>query len=96
MIRLEELVKDRVPEARRSSPAPAARRWMGGQRAHRGQMQIQPGRRSRAGALERSDAFDLRRHLSGLPGVIVRANAAGGNGLMNRLFGGTTTPRLAL
>jgi HAE1 family hydrophobic/amphiphilic exporter-1 len=33
-------------------------------------------------------AFDLRRQLSGIPGVIVRANASGGNNQINRLMSG--------
>ena len=33
-------------------------------------------------------AMDLRRQLSGIPGVIVRANASGGNNQMNRLLSG--------
>jgi HAE1 family hydrophobic/amphiphilic exporter-1 len=33
-------------------------------------------------------AMDLRRQLSGIPGVIVRANAAGGNFQMSRFFSG--------
>jgi HAE1 family hydrophobic/amphiphilic exporter-1 len=47
-------------------------------------------------------AFDLRRQLSGIPGVIVRANASGGNNQMNRFlsggggFGGPGGGRLAL
>jgi hydrophobic/amphiphilic exporter-1 (mainly G- bacteria), HAE1 family len=33
-------------------------------------------------------AFDLRRQLSGIPGVIVRANASGGNNQLNRFLSG--------
>jgi HAE1 family hydrophobic/amphiphilic exporter-1 len=33
-------------------------------------------------------AFDLRRQLSGIPGVIVRANSGGGNNQINRLMAG--------
>jgi hydrophobic/amphiphilic exporter-1 (mainly G- bacteria), HAE1 family len=33
-------------------------------------------------------AMDLRRQLSGIPGVIVRANASGGNNQLNRLLSG--------
>jgi hydrophobic/amphiphilic exporter-1 (mainly G- bacteria), HAE1 family len=33
-------------------------------------------------------AFDLRRQLAGIPGVIVRANASGGNNQMNRFLSG--------
>ena len=33
-------------------------------------------------------AFDLRRQLSGIPGVIVRANSGGGNNQINRLMSG--------
>ena len=33
-------------------------------------------------------AFELRRQLSGIPGVIVRANASGGNNQINRLMSG--------
>ena len=33
-------------------------------------------------------AFELRRQLSGIPGVIVRANASGGNNQLNRLMSG--------
>jgi HAE1 family hydrophobic/amphiphilic exporter-1 len=41
-------------------------------------------------------AMDLRRTLSGIPGVIVRARPSGGNFQMNRILGGGGAGRLAL
>jgi HAE1 family hydrophobic/amphiphilic exporter-1 len=40
--------------------------------------------------------MDLRRRLSGIPGVIVRARPSGGNFQMNRILGGGGAGRLAL
>src|SRR5690606_31591 len=41
-------------------------------------------------------AQELRRSLSGIPGVQVRARASGGNWQLNRILGGSADARLAL
>ena len=95
MIRLEELVKDGVPEAETVITSAGGGGGWGGN-THRGQMQIRLVGRSERERSNDQIAQDLRRRLSGLPGVIIRARPAGGNGMLNRLFGGTANSRLAL
>ena len=94
MSRLEQIdPAARARSARPSSPAPdrRRRRW----RRHvrrRDEPRVASGS-TWCGKDERdrsSDqiAFDLRRQLSGIPGVIVRANSGGGNNQINRLMSG--------
>ncbi len=95
MIRLEELVKAGVPEVDTVITSAGGGGGWGGN-THRGQMQILLVGRSERERSNDEIAQDLRRRLSGLPGVIIRARPAGGNGMLNRLFGGTANSRLAL
>jgi HAE1 family hydrophobic/amphiphilic exporter-1 len=95
LIRLEQLIRDGVPEARTIiSSAGGGGGWGGN--THRGQVQILLTSRTERTRTNDQIAQDLRRRLSGLPGVIIRARPAGGNGMLNRLFGGNNNSRLAL
>ena len=90
MLRLEEMVKQNVPEAVNimTSGGGGGGGFGFGGNSNRGQINIRlvpRGERTRTNA---QIAQELRRQLTGLPGVIVRANAAGGNFDLNRMLGG--------
>jgi HAE1 family hydrophobic/amphiphilic exporter-1 len=63
---------------------------------HRGEINIRLTPRSERTRTNEEIAVDLRRQLSGMPGVIVRARPSGGNWQLNRLLGGGTDSRLSL
>ncbi len=89
MLRLEEMVKQNVPEAVNimTSGGGGNNGFGGGGNSNRGQINLRLVPRGERTRTNTEIAQELRRQLSGLPGVIVRANAAGGNDL-NRLIGG--------
>jgi HAE1 family hydrophobic/amphiphilic exporter-1 len=60
----------------------------GGGNVNRGQLQILLVPKDQRTRSSEQIAMDLRRQLSGIPGVIVRANASGGNNQMNRFLSG--------
>jgi HAE1 family hydrophobic/amphiphilic exporter-1 len=60
----------------------------GGGQTHRGQIRIILKPRTERTRTSDQIAQSLRRDLAGLPGVVVRANPAGGNFQINRLLGG--------
>ena len=99
MLRLEEMVREFVPEATTviTNGGGGGGGWGGGGNSNRGQINIKLVPRD--DRLRTSDqiAQELRRQLSGLPGVVVRANPAGGNFQLNFLLGGgDNDSRLAL
>ncbi len=76
-----------------STPAPAAaasagRAAGGGGGGNRGNIQLLLTPKDERTRSSEQIAMDLRRQLSGIPGVIVRANASGGNNQMNRFLSG--------
>jgi HAE1 family hydrophobic/amphiphilic exporter-1 len=95
LLRLEELVNERVPEKKNvivngggGGGNNGGNYNGGGGQTHRGQIRIIL--KPRAERTRTSDQISqaLRRELAGLPGVVVRANPAGGNFQINRLLGG--------
>lgn len=60
----------------------------GGASVNRGSLQLLLKTRAERTRSSEQIAVDLRRQLSGIPGVIVRANASGGNNQLNRLLSG--------
>jgi HAE1 family hydrophobic/amphiphilic exporter-1 len=99
MLRLEELVRQYVPEATTiiTSGGGFAGGFGGGGTTNRGQINIRLVPREERERTNDQIAQELRRQLSGLPGVIVRANPAGGNfQLFRMLGGGDGDARLAL
>jgi HAE1 family hydrophobic/amphiphilic exporter-1 len=60
----------------------------GGGSLHRGQFQLLLVPKDNRNRSSEQIAMDLRRQLSGIPGVIVRANASGGNNQLNRFLSG--------
>ena len=100
LLRLEEMVREHVPEAETimTSGGSGGGGFGGfGGGTHRGQINIRLTPRNERQRTSDQISQDLRRQLSGLPGVIVRANASGGNFQLNRLLsGGDGDSRLAL
>jgi hydrophobic/amphiphilic exporter-1 (mainly G- bacteria), HAE1 family len=98
MLRLEEMVRQNVPEATTVITSGGGfGGFGGGGNTNRGQINIRLVPRDDRERTSDQIAQELRRQLSGLPGVIVRANPAGGNfQLMRMLGGGDGDSRLAL
>jgi len=92
MLRLEEMVREYVPEARTLITNGGGGGGFGGfggfGGTHRGSINIRLAPREERQRTSDQIAQELRRQLTGLPGVIVRANPAGGNFQLNRLLGG--------
>jgi hydrophobic/amphiphilic exporter-1 (mainly G- bacteria), HAE1 family len=70
----------------------------GGGSGHRGNIQLMLTPKDERTRSSEQIAMELRRQLSGLPGVVIRANASGGNNQMNRFLSGGNNDggRLAL
>jgi HAE1 family hydrophobic/amphiphilic exporter-1 len=103
LIKLEEMVKAVVPEAvtiitNGGGGGGGGGGFGGGGQTNRGQIRIQLVPREQRTRTNEEISIDLRRKLAGLPGVIVRANPAGGNFQLQRLLGGggNQDARLAL
>ncbi|MGH9254016.1 MAG: efflux RND transporter permease subunit [Vicinamibacterales bacterium] len=89
MLQLEEMVRQYVPEAETLITNGGGGGFGGfGGGTHRGSINIRLAPRDARTRTSDQIAQELRRQLSGLPGVIVRANPAGGNFQLNRLLGG--------
>ncbi|HEV8396495.1 MAG TPA: efflux RND transporter permease subunit [Vicinamibacterales bacterium] len=95
LLKLEELVKAAVPEAVTiiTNGGGGGNNNFGGGgggggQTNRGQIRIQLVPRDQRTRTNEEISVDLRRKLAGLPGVIVRANPAGGNFQLQRLLGG--------
>jgi HAE1 family hydrophobic/amphiphilic exporter-1 len=91
MLRLEEMVREYVPEAETliTNGGGGGGGFGGfGGGTNRGSISIRLAPRAERERSSDQIAQDLRRQLAGLPGVIVRANPAGGNFQLNRILGG--------
>jgi hydrophobic/amphiphilic exporter-1 (mainly G- bacteria), HAE1 family len=96
LLELEQRVIAMVPETVTYITEGGGGGFFGGSQTHRGQMTLQlTDKRARTRSNEEI-AQELRRSLSGIPGVQVRARASGGNFQLSRLLGGSTDARLAL
>ena len=94
MLRLEQMVQERVPEAVTvitEVGGGGGRGGYGSSSSSRGQIQVKLTPRQERTRTSDEIAQDLRRDLTGLPGVSVRAQASGGNFMMRRLLGGGFT-----
>ncbi|MBI2189360.1 MAG: efflux RND transporter permease subunit [Acidobacteria bacterium] len=98
LLRLEEMVREAVPEAETIITTGGGGGGFGPfGSTNRGQINIRLVPRDNRTRSSDQIAQELRRQVSGLPGVIIRANAAGGNFQLNRLLsGGEGDARLAL
>jgi HAE1 family hydrophobic/amphiphilic exporter-1 len=90
MLRLEEMVREYVPEATTiiTSGGGFGGGFGGGGNSNRGQINLRLVPRDERERTNDQIAQELRRQLAGLPGVIVRANPAGGNWQLFRMLGG--------
>ena len=98
MVRLEDMVKQSVPEAEIiiTNVGGGGFGPFGNTQSHRGNFQIRLSPRDARTRSSDQISQDLRRQLSGIPGVIVRANPSGGNFQMSRMFGGGGDGRLSV
>jgi HAE1 family hydrophobic/amphiphilic exporter-1 len=98
LLRIEELIKQNVPEAvTLVTNGGGGNNFGGNSSSHRGQIRIMLKPRDQRTRTNEQIAQDLRRQLSGIPGVVVRAQASGGNFQLTRLLsGGGSDSRLAL
>jgi HAE1 family hydrophobic/amphiphilic exporter-1 len=91
MLQLEDRVRELVPEAVTiitNGGGGGGGRGGGGNGSHRGQIRIVLTPREERTRSSEDIAIALRRELSGLAGVQVRANPSGGNWQLTRLLGG--------
>jgi HAE1 family hydrophobic/amphiphilic exporter-1 len=99
LLQLEEMIRHEVPEITDmivNGGGGGMGGFFGGSRTNRGNIDIRlTGRRERLRSSE-DIARDLRTALTGLPGVIVRTRASGGNYQMSRMMGGGGDARLSL
>jgi HAE1 family hydrophobic/amphiphilic exporter-1 len=95
MLQLEDLIRKNVPEAVTIITSAGGGGFMGGS-THRGQVTVRLVSRRERQRSNDQIAQALRRQLSGLPGVVVRARPSGGNWVLSRVLGGGSDSRLAL
>jgi HAE1 family hydrophobic/amphiphilic exporter-1 len=93
LLRVEAMIRELVPEATDMIVNAGASGFGfggpgGGGSVNRGFMQLLLKPKDERTRSSEQIAMDLRRQLSGIPGVIVRANASGGNNQMNRFLSG--------
>jgi HAE1 family hydrophobic/amphiphilic exporter-1 len=98
MYRLEDMVKQSVPEATTiiTNGGGGGGGFGGAGNTNRGGMQIKLVPRDQRTRTSDQISQDLRRRLSGIPGAIVRANPGGGNFQLNFILGGGQDARLSL
>jgi HAE1 family hydrophobic/amphiphilic exporter-1 len=97
MYRLEDLVKQYVPEATSIITNGGGGGGFGGfGQTNRGGMQVKLVPRDQRTRSSDEISQDLRRRLSGIPGAIVRANPGGGNFQLNQILNGGQDARLTL
>ncbi len=91
LLRLQELIKEYVPEATTvitQGGGGGNNYQQGGGSTHRGQIRVMLVPRDQRKRTNEQIAIALRRQLAGLPGVVVRANPAGGNNQIMRFLSG--------
>jgi HAE1 family hydrophobic/amphiphilic exporter-1 len=91
LLQLESMVKEQVPEAVTilTSGGGGGGGRGGNSGSHRGQIRVVLTPRDQRTRTNEEIAVALRRDLTGLPGVVVRANPSGGNFQLTRLLGGS-------
>ena len=90
MLQLEERINELVPEAVTvvSNGGGGGNQGGNNNQSHRGQIRIYLQPREERLRTNEEIAIALRRQLAGIPGVVVNAQASGGNYQINRLLGG--------
>ena len=95
IIEIEDKIRKGVPEAvMLISQGGGGGGFMGGASTHRGEFTIQLKPKAERTRSNEAIAQDLRRLLTGIPGVIARSRASGGSQL-NRILGGNQDARLS-
>src|SRR5688572_1671902 len=92
LLRLEDMVRAAVPEAVTLITSGGGggnnQGGGGGGQTHRGQIRLMLVPRDQRERTTEDIAIELRRQLTGIPGVIARANPTGGNNQLQRLLSG--------
>ena len=98
LLRLEQMIRANVPEMTTMITSGGGGNNGNNSQSNRGQIRIQLVPRAERTRSNDEIATDLRRQLTGLPGVTIRAQASGGNFQLTRLLGGGNNngSRLAL
>jgi len=95
LIQLENRIREVVPEATMLITQAGGGGGFGNSSTHRGSIQVRLVSRTERQRSNEQISMDLRRQLSGLPGVVVRARASGGQNMM-RGMGNQGGGRLAV
>jgi HAE1 family hydrophobic/amphiphilic exporter-1 len=95
LIQLEQRIRESVPEATMLITQAGGGGGFGNSSTHRGSVQVRLVPRTERTRTNEQISMELRRQLSGLPGVIVRARASGGQNMM-RGMGNQGGGRLAV
>jgi HAE1 family hydrophobic/amphiphilic exporter-1 len=94
---MEDMIRQSVPEGHTMvTNAGGGGFGPGGGSTHRGSINIRLVEKAKRNRSNNQIAQDLRRQLSGLPGVVVRARPSGGNFVLSRVLGGGSDSRLSL
>ena len=88
MARLEQMIEQYVPEATTIIANAGGGGFFSGGGSSRGRIGVFLVPKDQRDRSSDQIAFELRRQLSGIPGVIVRASSGGGNNQLNRLMSG--------
>lgn len=95
ILEMEERIRKAVPETVTIISQAGGGGFMGGASTHRGDITVQLTKKAERTRSNETIAADLRRQLTGVPGVIARSRASGGSQL-NRVLGGNQDARLSL
>lgn len=95
LLRLEQMVREVVPELDILISNGGGGGFMGGS-SHRGSLTLRLKPRAERTRSNEQVAQDLRVKLTGLPGVVIRPRASGGNNQMSRMFNMGGEGRLSL
>ena len=97
LLQLEDRIRTNVPEATMLiTQAGGGGGGFGPTSSHRGSIQVRLVPRTERQRTNEQISMELRRQLSGIPGVIVRARASGGQGMMRGMGGGGGGGRLSV
>jgi HAE1 family hydrophobic/amphiphilic exporter-1 len=95
ILEMEDRIRKAVPEMVTIISQAGGGGFMGGASTHRGEITVQLTKKAERTRSNETIASDLRRQLTGMPGVIARSRASGGSQL-NRILGGNQDARLSL
>jgi HAE1 family hydrophobic/amphiphilic exporter-1 len=101
LLRLEDAIRQATPEATmlitQAGGGGGGGGFFGGSSTHRGNINVRLTPKDERSRSSEQIAMDLRRQLTGLPGVVVRSRASGGQmGMMRGMGGGGDGSRLSI